>query len=167
MSITSNKFSQEQRDLHRLRVREVEVQEHLVYLKQQELAQNRRAGPLVVAVVALVLTGLGNLVVLWRNGEIEKTKAENERILEIIKTGDQARAVKNIEFLLDTDLVSGDSRAAKLREYLSKLKPGEGPVLPVQWIDQATADYKYNPMSYSFNINTAVTRPKAAEPAGR
>jgi hypothetical protein len=81
------------------------------------------------------LAWVGNVVATWWNDRLqrvveeekagqtlrlEESKAESERILEMIKTGDPAKAVTNLKFLLDAGLIASVDRVAKLRTYLEK-----------------------------------------------
>jgi len=61
-----------------------------------------------------------------------EAKAESERILEMIKTGNTEAAAKNLEFLLDAGLVNDNRVAERIRSYLAKRAPGTGPSLPAQ-----------------------------------
>jgi hypothetical protein len=114
-------------------------------LRRAEQARSRWTNPLVVAILVATLAALGNAVIAIVNGRLQRTledrkgraelaleesKAESVRILEMIKTGDAETAAKNLTFLLDTGLVSGTPRAARLREFLTHRQPGTGPALP-------------------------------------
>ena len=78
---------------HELRKREIEI-------KEREQSRSRWSSPVVLAVLAAALAGLGNAAATWLNGieqrkleaeraaqarMIEETKAEAARIFEIIK----------------------------------------------------------------------------------
>jgi hypothetical protein len=104
-----------------------------------------RTNPLTVAVAVAALALVGNVVATWWNGRLqrvleeekasqtlrlEESKAESERILEMIKTGDPGKAVTNLKFLLDAGLIASADRVAKLRTYLEKTPAGSGPALP-------------------------------------
>src|ERR1700686_3738268 len=97
-----------------LRKREIEITE-------REQARSRWSNPIVLAVLAAALAGLGNAAATWLNGIeqrkleteraeqakiMEETKAEAARILEVIKTGDADKAATNLKFLADMGLIS-------------------------------------------------------------
>ena len=113
----------------KFRLRELEIQEQLARLKAQEFARNKWSNPLIIAIVGAVLAALANVYVLYRNGQIEDRKAEQSRILEVLKTGDADKAAENLLFLLDAGLVSDRVLVAGLRDFLAKRKKGEGPTL--------------------------------------
>jgi hypothetical protein len=109
---------------------------------------------LVLAVLGAALAGVFNAGVAWwndkqqqelesarasatrelegqkdkRNAALEADKAEAGRILEMIKTADTEKAAANLRFLVDTGLAS--DRDGRIKNYLDRRKPGEGPVLP-------------------------------------
>jgi hypothetical protein len=88
----------------------------------------------VLAVLAAAVAALGNgaaaLIASSTTQQVEETKAEAARILEIIKTGDPDRAASNLEFLLELGLISEPNRARKLNATLKNRIPGLGPSLP-------------------------------------
>ena len=101
----------------------------------------RWSNPLVVAILAAALAGLGNAVVAAINGssqlsiekaknqreaQIEELKAESARIFEVIKAVDPDKAAENISFLLDAGLISNKERREALILYLKRRKGGEG-----------------------------------------
>ena len=98
-----------------------------------------------MAVSVAALAWVGNVVSTWWSGrlqraleqekavqqlDLEKTKAESERILEMIKTGDPEKARMNLRFLLGAGLITSQEQMAKLNAYLEKTPPGSGPALP-------------------------------------
>ena len=105
-------------------------------LKRHEQAAAGWRSPLVVAIMAATLAGLSNAVIALVNGglqrQLEDGRAEQARVLEMIKTGDPDKAAGNLEFLLNAGLISDSERATKLREFLAKRVPGGGPALPPQ-----------------------------------
>ena len=128
-----------------LREREQESKEAEVQAKWREQPASPWSNPLVLAILAAAIAAVGNAVVATVNGRmqrrlevtkreaelaLEATKSEWMRILEMIKTGGTESAAKNLEFLIESGLVAGTERAAKLREYLEARKPGFGPSLP-------------------------------------
>jgi hypothetical protein len=139
-----------------LREREIKLKENELQFKLREERRSRWANPLVLAVLAAALAAAGNATVAYVNGseqraleqtrgdqqleverrkasaqeQIEETKAEATRILEAIKTDDRAKAIGNLQFMLDAGLITNDSRRTAMFAYLGNLKPGQGPVLP-------------------------------------
>jgi hypothetical protein len=112
-----------------LRLRERELD-----LREEEQRQARWRSPLTVAIFAAALAAAGNAVVAFVNGnsqrDLEDGKAESERILEMIKTGDPDSAADNLQFLLDSGLIADQTRVAKLASYLKTRGAGTGPALP-------------------------------------
>jgi hypothetical protein len=94
------------------------------------------SSPLVVAILAATAAGVGNLAVAYLNGKFERDLAEQradaERILEAIKTGEPERAAKNLQFLVETGLISDPTRVAKMRTYLASRDPEAVATLPPQ-----------------------------------
>jgi hypothetical protein len=128
-----------------LQQREQNNRDEEIKLKREEQAASKWRSPLVVAILAAAIAGLGNAAVTGLNGYfqrdlesrkrdaervLEENKAESTRILEMIKTGNTETAAQNIAFLLETGLVAEDDRAAKLRKFLAIRQPGTGPSLP-------------------------------------
>jgi hypothetical protein len=62
--------------------------------------------------------------------DLEDRKAEQSRILEMVKIGDPDKAAANLDFLLKSGLISDPSRASKLESFLKTRQPGTGPYLP-------------------------------------
>lgn len=118
----------------RLREREIAVKEAELALKTREAIGASWRNPLVAAIIAAAVAATGNAVVSALNGnsqrQLERDKAEEARILEMIKTGDAESAAENLRFLLDAGLISDVVRTNKLEAYLDRREPGTGPVLP-------------------------------------
>src|SRR3569833_2569545 len=121
-----------------LREREVEI-------RQKEVASSGWRSPLVVAIMAATLAGIGNASVALVNGyfqrnlesdkanqarNLELMKTEQARILEKIKTGEEEKAASNLSFLLKSHLITNEKTRADLIQYLNTRAPGTGPVLP-------------------------------------
>jgi hypothetical protein len=121
-----------------LRKREIEI-------KEREQARSRWSNPIVLAVLAAALAGLGNAAATWLNGIeqrkleteraeqakiMEETKAEAARILEVIKTGDADKAATNLKFLADMGLISNADRLQHIQTFLGQRSAGGGPALP-------------------------------------
>jgi hypothetical protein len=125
------------------REREVSIKEGDLSLREGELALKRReqasAGwrsPLIVAIMAATIAGVANALVAIVNGrlqrQLEDGRAEQTRVLEMIKTGDADKAAGNLQFLLDAGLIADPERTARIREFLKGRSPGSGPALPGQ-----------------------------------
>lgn len=114
--------------------REQAVLETELALKQAEHATSRWKNPLVVAILAAAVAAIGNAFVAYTNGtsqiKLEAQKAEQTRILEMIKTGDPDKAAGNLHFLLEAGLILDPGTREDLKKYLKNLKPGSGPALP-------------------------------------
>ncbi len=85
------------------------------------------------AIYAATITAVSALGVAiyngYRNRQIEASKDEAARILEMIRTGDVRTAAKNLKFLLEAGLIDDPERRQKIQLYLDK-NPEEIPVLP-------------------------------------
>jgi V8-like Glu-specific endopeptidase len=103
-------------------------------LKTKEHLASRWRSPLIVAVLAASIAAIGNFVVSALNAkyqrQLEQEKAEQTRILEMIKTGDTEKAAENLTFLLESGLIENNIIRDKLEGYLSIRRPGSGPALP-------------------------------------
>jgi hypothetical protein len=126
-----------------LRKRELDIKEREqanhdaeLRLKEREHQASTWRSPLVVAIFAASVAAFGNAVVAVVNGslqrDVESSKAESVRILEMIRTGDEKRAAANLEFLLKSGLISDTTLATKLQSFLKTRQPGAGPALPSQ-----------------------------------
>ncbi|UXI70301.1 trypsin-like serine peptidase [Tahibacter amnicola] len=119
-----------------IKEREVALREGELSLKRDEHASASWRNPLVVAIMAATLAGLSNAVVAIVNGrfqrQLEDGRAEQSRVLEMIKTGDPDKAAKNLEFLVQSGLIADPARVASIEKYLAGRAPGSGAALPVQ-----------------------------------
>jgi hypothetical protein len=149
---------------------DLEIKRTELSIKQQELAKSNWGNPLVVALFAAALAGIGNAAVAIINGTqqvaLEDRKSEQNRILEMLKTGDADKAAANLAFLLDAGLIENANYKTHLRAFLDKRKPGQGPALsaastisgdrvarywndpkiPVCWENPSPADENYRSM---------------------
>jgi len=134
------------------RRREIELKEREqanrdaeIEIKRKDQASSTWRSPLIVAIFATAVAAAGNAVVTVVNGhlqrdldarkrdaeiQLEKSKSESSRILEMIKTGETEKAAGNLEFLLKSGLVTDPELTAKLNDFLQKRMPGSGPSLP-------------------------------------
>jgi hypothetical protein len=89
---------------------------------------------LIIAIIAAALAALGNAGVALVNGilsrAVEDRKAEANRILEMIKTGNREDAARNLQFLLETGLIAEQDTRLSIEAFLGARQPGEGPALP-------------------------------------
>lgn len=117
-----------------LKERDQALREADVSLKRAEHESSRWRNPLVVAILAATVAALGNAVVAYTSGSaqrrLEADKAEQARILEVIKTGNADKAAENLRFLLDAGLITDADIRSALVHYLSNRKSGSGPALP-------------------------------------
>jgi V8-like Glu-specific endopeptidase len=114
--------------------RELATREADLELKRQEQASSSWKNPVVVAILAAAVAAAGNAVVAVVNGKLQRNletqRAEQTRILEMIKTGDPDKAAANLEFLLKAGLISDPEGKSRIQKYLSSRTPGGGPALP-------------------------------------
>jgi len=91
------------------------------------------SSPIVIAVFAAAVAAFGNALVSlvegYQDRQLETSKAEQARILEMIKTGDPDTAATNLEFILDAGLIKDQEIVTSLRSFLQNREPGTGPVL--------------------------------------
>ena len=124
-----------------LRKRELELKEREqdnrdaeIEIRRKEQAVSKWLNPLTVAVLAAAVAGAGNAVVAFVNGnlqrEVERSKAESNRILEMIKTDDTEKAASNLEFLLESGLLTEPTLISKLSRFLKQRTPCSGQSLP-------------------------------------
>ena len=122
-----------ERELH-LKEREQSTREGELELKRSEQSSARWRSPLVVGVFAAAVAATGNALVSYSNAssqrDLEAQKAEQARILEMIKTGEPDKAAENLRFLIDAGLVVDPSLKKRVTVYLTDRKPGSGPSLP-------------------------------------
>ncbi|WP_152563318.1 M15 family metallopeptidase [Ruegeria halocynthiae] len=122
--------------------REIRVKERGLEHNIANTRKNSWKSPLVVAIFAAAVGALGNAVVTYysssldraasateheRNIVLAETAAERERILEMIGIGDPEQVQRNLEFLIDTELVQDPETVASIREYYEDREPGTGP----------------------------------------
>ena len=124
---------------------EATLRDREITLKERELKLSNWTNPLTVAVAVGTVAWVGNVALTWWNGrlqraleqertlaqhDLDEAKAESERILEVIKTGDPAKVAVNLRFLLDSGLLRSTGTVDRLREYLKKTPEDQLPVLP-------------------------------------
>jgi Trypsin-like peptidase domain len=113
--------------------REQTTKEKDIELKEKEFRQPGWKNPLVVAILAATVAAAGNAAVAFLNGiqqrNLERERAEEARILEVLKTGDPDKAAENLTFLLDAGLISNDQTRRQLSQFIEKREPGTGPAL--------------------------------------
>jgi hypothetical protein len=113
---------------------ELRLREREIALKEREANRSPWWNPLIIAIYAATIAALGNAAVAWVSGieqrGIENQKAEAARIVEVIKTNNVDKAAKNLQFLIDSGLISDPVLREKLVAFLQTRKPGQGPELP-------------------------------------
>jgi hypothetical protein len=154
---------------------ERQLRERELALKEREQQLSSWTNPLTVAVAVAALAWVGNVIATWWNGRLqrvqekeradqtlrlEESKAESERILEMIKTGDPGNAATNLKFLLDAGLLASAERVSKIREYLQKTPLSSGPALPAAGarftIEQSEALSSTDAAALQRNLNAFV-----------
>jgi hypothetical protein len=114
--------------------REQATKEAELELKRRELAASQWRSPLVVGIFAAAIAAGGNAWVSYSNAnslrELEALKAEQARLLEMIKTGDPDKAAENLRFLINAGLIGDSSLRKSVVDFLATRKAGSGPVLP-------------------------------------
>jgi hypothetical protein len=117
-----------------IKSREQDTKEAEIELKKNEDARSRWSNPLVVAFAAAAVAALATLFVALLNGkyarEVEDQRAEEARILEVIKTGNPDKAAENLTFLLNAGLINDPSTKPKIEAFLHSRQKGSGPFLP-------------------------------------
>ena len=124
---------------------ELDLRKRELALKEKEQATPAWRSPLTIAIIAAAVAAAGNAGVAWLNGSLqrdlesnkrdaeirlERSKAESDRILEMIRTDDTEKAAGNLDFLLRAGLVTDPEVTARLRAFLAQRSPGSGPSLP-------------------------------------
>jgi hypothetical protein len=114
-------------------IADLELRKRELALKERDSARARWSNPLALAIFAAAIAALGNAAATLINGHMKRTlegiRAEETRILEVVKTDDPDKASINLKFLVDTGLISDPSRLSVIQNYLKNRKPGEGPKL--------------------------------------
>jgi hypothetical protein len=114
--------------------REQATKEGELELKRVEQNGAQWRNPLVVGIFAAAIAAAGNAVVSYTNGnsqrDLEAVRAEQARILEMIKTGDPDKAAENLRFLVNAGLVTDPRLKSSLIVFLASRTPGSGPTLP-------------------------------------
>jgi len=151
--------------------REQGTKEAELEIKRNEIARSGWRSPLVIAIIVAGLAALGNAGVAVINGiqqrVLEQEKAEQARILEMVKTGDPDKAAENLEFLVKAGLISNIETEKKIKKFLATRRPGTGPTLAsaVARVDRAIYGKAYGFPVAAFPVNHPVRR--AAEGVGR
>lgn len=116
----------------------VNEQRRLSRQLQFQMDQDRRSrwtSPLIVAILGATIAAIGSAIVSLINSDnqlrLEEFKAQSNRILEAIKTGNPDTAAANLRFLVDLRLVDNVDIANGVRAYLARPRqPGTGAFLP-------------------------------------
>jgi hypothetical protein len=103
-------------------------------LKEEESRASKWRNPLVIAIIAAALAGLSNAIVAAIDGryerQLQQQKSEQQRILEMIKTGDRDKASINLHFLLNAGLITDPKLKDSLGKFLRDPERGQWPMLP-------------------------------------
>jgi hypothetical protein len=125
---------------HDLRAREVALQERDQQTKEADLDLRRKqflasqwTSPVVVAVIAATLAFAGNAVVAYVNSvesrKIEELKGEEGFILKMIENPNPDQVAQNLQFLIDSGLVSEENLKSRLESFLKNRPQGKGPAI--------------------------------------
>jgi hypothetical protein len=121
-----------------LREREQEHKKGELARAAQASAGARWSSPVVVAILAAAVAAAGNALVAYTTSvsakNLEAQKAEQARILEVVRTGNPDKAAVNLRFLLRAGLIDDGRTRARLTAFLDQRKPGTGPSLPQEGI---------------------------------
>jgi hypothetical protein len=128
-----------------LRLKELDIQN-----KEYEIThrpspiRTAAANPAVIAALIAGWVTVAGAALTWLSGRIsaatqqqaaieearlQRLRFESDLILNSVRTGDPDQAATNLQFLVQTGLLSGD-RAEKIKAYLIERKPGQGRFLP-------------------------------------
>jgi len=90
----------------------------------------RWSNPLTVAVIAAALAGFSSLYVAYVNNRaqvaLEASKAESDRILEVLKIGEPERVRENLRFLLQLGLVRDEELRRRIEAW--EANPNRAPL---------------------------------------
>ena len=90
----------------------------------------RWSNPLTVAVIAAALAGFSSIYLAYVNNRaevaLEASKAESDRILEVLKIGEPERVRENLRFLLQLGLVKDDALRRRIEAW--DANPNRAPV---------------------------------------
>jgi hypothetical protein len=128
--------------------KDLALKEKEIDVRAVEARRSRWSNPLVLAIVAATVAALGNMLVTYMTGvsqrdleskktsdllTVEEQKAEAQRILEMIKTGnDPDKAAENLKLLVDTNLIKEPLRTS-IANYLNSREKGKGASLPADF----------------------------------
>ncbi|MEM0989001.1 MAG: OmpA family protein [Pseudomonadota bacterium] len=122
--------------------REIRVKERELDLKVQEAGKAAWRSPLVLSILAAALAALSNAGIAYYNAEVDRQRqlhaAENARILQMLNV-EPEQAARNLDFLLQTGLITDPKLRAALSDYLAAREPGTGPSLVASTFAEALA----------------------------
>lgn len=114
--------------------REQSCKESELALRRAEMSVSRWNNPLAIAIFAAAIAAAGNSIVARLNGmaqmDLEGQKAEQTRILEMIKADHPDRAAENLDFLLRAGLIRDELIRNDIASFLATREIGRGPSLP-------------------------------------
>jgi TPR repeat protein len=122
------------------RRQELELKRRELDLKEAEQRAASWRNPLVVGIFVAALGLFGNIVVAslqnWANASLAHQKAQSDLILEAIKTGDTAKANRNLQFFIEAHLIDDPHDQIK-----NAIETGRGPTLPAPVAEQMGEEY--------------------------
>lgn len=111
--------------------REVAVKEGELEHKRSIAVVSPWSSPLVISVLAAAVGAFSNAIVTYFDSlqarQLATANAENDRILEMIAVAEPAQVEENLQFLIDTGLISDDSIIESMERYYGSRDPGTGP----------------------------------------
>jgi hypothetical protein len=119
-----------------LRLKELEIQDKEWQQRHRPSAlRGSLTNPAVIAAAIAAWASLTAGGLTWLSGQIsaasDERKFEANLITESVKTGDPDQAAVNLQFLLQSGLLTGDL-APKVENYLKSRQAGQGRTLPAK-----------------------------------
>ncbi len=119
---------------HQLKRDELALKQRELEIRSQESLRARWSNPLALAIAGAALAAGGNLIATYYNSQeqrrLESVKAESQLILEVIKTANPDKAAENLNFLVQTQLITDTARKTAISQYVMSRTPGTGVSLP-------------------------------------
>jgi uncharacterized protein (TIGR02594 family) len=118
-----------------LQRKQIELKDKEIAQKEKELTRSWYQNPLILAIAAGAFTLSGNIVASVINGynssRVEEQKIQGQLLLESIKTGDEKKAICNLDLLVQSGIFSV-ARFPDMAKYVSdRNEECTGPELPV------------------------------------
>jgi hypothetical protein len=124
---------------------ELALKRRELLIRERESRRARWSNPLVLAIIGAFLAAIGNIIASnYSNSEqreierlrneatqnLEKSKAESQLILEVVKTANPDKAAVNLKFLVDTNLLTNEATRQAVELYVKNRSEGQGVALP-------------------------------------